>query len=378
MMRRARLATWLGLGLLIGVLAPSHGQAASFVQTNLVSDVPGLAANTDPNLKNPWGISFGPTGPFWVSDQVTGVATVYNGSGTPQPAPPLIVTIPGGNPTGQVFNSTADFTLSSGGKAIFLFATLDGNIAGWNPSLGTTAQTVVLGGPGTVYTGLALVSNGAGNFLYAANNAAGTIDVFDSTFAPTTLAGSFSDPGLPAGYTPYNIQNLGGTLYVTYENESLGGGIVDAFDVNGLFVRRISANGAAGPLEAPWGLALAPAGFGEFGGALLVGNEDDGRISAFDPTTGAFLGQLLDENGQPIANTGLWGLTFGNGGNGGDVDTLYFAAGINEEQNGLFGSIRPLVETGVPQPSSLALLGVTAVGLLGWRWRRHRSVPRSA
>src|SRR4030095_7105092 len=202
------------------------------------------------------------------------------------------------------------------------------------------------------------------------------IRVFDSTFTPTTLAGSFTDPGLPAGYTPYNIQNLGGTLYVTYENESLGGGVVDAFDVNGLFVRRISANGAGGPLEAPWGLALAPAGFGEFGGALLVGNEDDGRISAFAPTTGAFLGQLLDENDQPIANTGLWGLTFGNGGNGGDVDTLYFAAGINEEQNGLFGSIRPFAETKVPQLSSLALLGVSGLGLLGWRWRLHRSVPR--
>lgn len=344
----------------------------SVVQTNLVSDVPGLAANTDPNLKNPWGISFGPTSPFWVSDQVTGVATLYNGSGTPQS---LIVTIPGGNPTGQVFNSTADFTLSAGGKALFLFATLDGNIAGWNSSLGTTAQTMVLGGPGTVYTGLALANNGAGNFLYAANNAGGTIHVFDSTFTPTTLAGSFTDPGLPAGYTPYNIQNLGGTLYVTYENESLGGGVVDAFDVNGNFVRRISANGAGGPLEAPWGLALAPAGFGEFGGALLVGNEDDGRISAFDPTTGAFLGQLLDENGQPIANTGLWGLTFGNGVSGGDMDTLYFAAGINEEVNGLFGSIRPLAA--VPELPSLALLGMSGMSVLAWRWWRSWSA-RSA
>jgi uncharacterized protein (TIGR03118 family) len=374
LMHRPRRVKWLRLGaLVIGVLAPSLVQAGGFVQTNLVSDVPGLAANLDPNLKNPWGISLGPMSPFWVSDQVTGVATIYNGSGALQA---LVVTIPGGNPTGQIFNSTADFIMSTGGKAIFLFATLDGNIAGWNGSLGTTAQAPVLG-TGAVYTGLALANNGSGNFLYAANNAGGSIHVFNGVFAPTTLAGSFTDPGLPAGYTPYNIQNLGGTLYVTYESEALGGGVVDAFDADGNFVRRISANGAGGPLEAPWGLAIAPAGFGEFGGALLVGNEDDGHISAFDPTTGAFLGQLLDENGQPIANTGLWGLTFGNDGNGGDVDTLYFAAGINEEVNGLFGSIRPLAESEVPQLSSLALLGVSCVGLLGWGWR-YRSIPRSA
>jgi uncharacterized protein (TIGR03118 family) len=371
-MHRPRRVNWLRLGaLVIGVLAPSLAQAVGFVQTNLVSDVPGLAANLDANLKNPWGISLGPMSPFWVSNQVTGVTTIYNGSGAPQP---LVVTIPGGDPTGQVFNSTPDFNLSTGGKAIFLFATLDGNIAGWNSTLGTTAQTPVLG-TGAVYTGLALANNGSGNFLYAANNAGSSIQVFNGAFAPATLAGSFTDPGLPSGFTPYNIQNLGGTLYVTYENEAEGGGVVDAFDANGNFLRRISANSAGGPLEAPWGLAIAPAGFGEFGGALLVGNEDDGRISAFDPTTGAFLGQLLDENGQPIANTGLWGLTFGNGVTGGDMDTLYFAAGINEEVNGLFGSIRPLAA--VPELPSLALLGMSGISLLAWRWRRSWSA-RSA
>lgn len=358
------------LGAVLGFLAPllllagvSH---AGFVQTNLVSDIPNLAATTDPDLKNPWGISFSPTSPFWVSDQVTGVATLYNGSGAKQG---LVVTIPGGNPTGQVFNSTAsDFQLSNNAKATFLFATLGGSIAGWNNGIGTTAESHVTTS-GAVYTGLALANNGSGNFLYAANSTGARIDVFSSTFVPTTPSGSFTDPNLPALFTPYNIQNLNGILYVTYENETQGGGVVDAFDANGNLIRRVTANGAGGPLESPWGLALAPAGFGPFGGALLVGNEDDGRISAFNPTTGAFLGQLLDVNGQPIANTGLWGLAFGNSGIGFSPNTLYFAAGIEDEVHGLFGSI-----SAVPEPASAVLLGVAMLSLLGHQARRrHRS-----
>jgi uncharacterized protein (TIGR03118 family) len=361
-----------GIVIVLAVVLGPGPSFAEFVQTNLVSDIPGLAANTDPNLKNPWGISLSSSSPFWVSDQVTGVSTLYNGSGTPQP---LVVTIPGGNPTGQVFNTTAsDFSLPVGGKAFFLFSTLGGNIVGWNPGSGTSGQ-VAGGVPVASYTGLALANNGSANFLYAANSLAATINVYNSTFQATTLAGSFTDPNLPAGFTPYNIQNIGGTLYVTYENEDDGGGVVNAFDANGNFLRRISANAAGGPLAAPWGLALAPPGFGPFGGALLVGNEDDGHIGAFDPLTGTFLGQLLGQNGLPIANTGLWGLTFGNGGKGGDPGTLYFAAGIQGEEHGLFGSLQFVV----PGPASLALIAPGLALLAGAAWRagaRTRATQR--
>jgi uncharacterized protein (TIGR03118 family) len=271
-----------------------------------------------------------------------------------------------------VFNPTSGFGLSLGtNPAVFLFATLDGRIAGWNPFVNpTSGLTLVAATDGAVYTGLALGNTGAGNFLYAANSANAKIDIYGASFAQTTLAGSFLDPNLPLGFTPYNIQNLGGTLYVAYENPVAGGGIVDAFDLNGSLIRRISANGAGGPLDHPWGMALAPAGFGAFGGALLIGNEGDGRISAFDPLTGAFLGQLQDELGNPISNPGLWGLTFGNGGNAGDPGILYFVAGIAGEQEGLLGSIRALAP--VPEPSSFLLWGAGLAAIAGRRMLRPR------
>ena len=342
----------------------SAGAAPLFRQTNLVSDIPGLAAFTDPNLRNPWGISSSPTSPFWVSNQVTGTATLYNTAGQPQG---LIVTIPGGNPTGQVFNTTSSFGLPTGGNARFLFATLNGTIAAWNG--GTTAQ-IAASTPGAVYTGLALGSSGSGDFLYAANSEQNRIDVFNGSFALTSLSADFTDPTLPSGFSVYNAQQIGDELVVTYENEASGGGIVNAFDLSGNFLHRLSGNGAGGPLESPWGLAIAPASFGPLAGALLVGNEGDGHISAFDFTSGAFLGQLLGLDSNPLANTGLWGLRVGNGGNGGDPSKLYFAAGINGEVDGLFGSIS-LAE--VPEPGTLLLVCIGVVALVTGSRPVHRS-----
>jgi len=349
-----------------------------YVEKNLVSNVQGLAPNFDPNLKNPWGMSFSPTSPIWVSNQVTGNATLYNASGVPQA---LVVTIPpaggNGNPTGQVFNSTAsDFVIPGSTKSTFIFDTLNGTIAAWNGAAGTTA-VLVASVPGAAYTGLALGNNGTGNFLYAANEGQGRIDVFNTSFASTTLAGNFTDPNLPSGFTPYNIQNIGGKLYVMYENETTGGGVVNVFDTNGNFLQRLSSNGAGGPLSSPWGIALAPAGFGKFGGDLLVGNEEDGKINAFNPTTGSFEGsmQILDKNGNPFdIGFGLWALNFGIGGSNGDPNTLFFTAGINGETGGLLGAI-----TAVPEPSMFALLAVGAVpaGILLHVRRRVRARARA-
>ena len=332
---------------------------------------PVSAPVTDPNLRNPWGIALSPTSPFWVANQITATATLYNGAGQ-QSA--LIVSVPStGNPsgpTGVVFNSTTDFPVfnTTGTAATFIFANRNGNIQTWNPSVGTTAVINVLG-TGALYTGLTIGNNGTANFLYAANFANARIDVFSGSFGAGSPGGNFTDPGLPAGFAPHNIQNLGGTVFVTYKNATSGGGIVSAFSQSGNFLRRVTSNAAGGHLDAPWGLAIAPAGFGPFGGDLLVGNEGDGRISAFDVLTGSFLGQISNASNQPIANPGLWGLTFGNGGNGGSPNTLYFTAGIQGETQGLFGSISP-----VPEPSAMVLVGIAV--LVGARLAQARERNR--
>jgi uncharacterized protein (TIGR03118 family) len=338
--------------------------AVHFGQTNLVSDIPGVASFTDPNLKNPWGISYGPGGPFWVSDnnlfnRSAGVSTLYNTIGQPFPPPPfgpLVVSIPGGLPTGQFFNPTSDFILPDGQKGVFFFATLNGTIAGWNFAAGTTAQQVA-SNSGAVYTGLTWANNGVANYIYAAD-ATGKIDVYDSSFHLVSGGGAFPfvDPNGTNGLTPYNIQALGGKLYVTYSGPpGSPGGIVDVFDTNGNFLRRIASNVAGGPLEEPWGLALAPASFGQFGGDLLVGNVLTGRISAFNPLTGNFKGEIVDPNGNQVSIPGLWGLIFGNGGLGGTRGTLYFVAGINGYADGLLGALAPVLSPpppGTPTPSS--------------------------
>jgi uncharacterized protein (TIGR03118 family) len=346
--------------------------ATGYQQTNLVSDGFVKAITTDSNLKNPWGISFSATGPFWVSNNGTGVASLYNGSGQIQT---LVVSIPplaGGTapsaPTGQVFNifrSNNSFQLTSNNPAVFIFATEDGTISGWN---GGTAAILKVdnSASGAVYKGLAIGNNITGDFLYAANFTGNRIDIFDSNFAPASLSGSFTDPNLPAGYAPFNIQNLGGQLFVTYavqdgkdDKPGPGNGIVDVYDTSGNLVKRLISNGV---LNSPWGLALAPDKFGEFSKDLLVGNFGDGKINAFDPVSGALLGTLTKPDGSDIVNDGLWGLIVGNGGNGGDMNTLYFTAGLNDEADGLFGSI-----ASAPLPGSLVLLGSGLLGLAAAR-----------
>ena len=364
------------LAVMLLVLATSFstaGAANSFLQTNLVSNIPGLAKFTDPDLVNPWGISHSPTSPFWVSDNGTGLSTLYNGAGVKQG---LVVTIPppaGGTPpsapTGQVFNGTGSFQVNAGLPALFIFATEDGTISGWNPAANPTIAILKVdnSGSGAVYKGLAIGNNGAGDFLYAANFTGNRIDIFDSNFAPASLPGSFIDPNLPSGYAPFNIQNLGGQLFVTYavqngkdDQPGSGNGIVDVFDTSGNFVKRLISNGGA--LNSPWGLEIAPAGFGDFAGDLLVGNFGDGLINVYDPVSGIFIDNLKGIDGKPIAIDGLWGLIVGNGGNGGDINTLYFTAGPNDEANGLFGSLAP-----APLPGSLLLLGSGLLGLLAGR-----------
>jgi uncharacterized protein (TIGR03118 family) len=329
---------------------------AGYLQTNLVSDVPGLATNTDPNLKNPWGLVAGPGGPWWVSDQATSVSTLYNGAGQGFPVgSPLVVNIPAGahgtppftGPTGIAFNGSSDFVVSQGGNsgpALFIFATLDGTIAGWSFAVNFTQAVTAVdnSGAGASYTGLALATSGGANYLYAANFGAGTVDVFNATFQPTTLAGSFTDPNLPSGFAPYDIQSIGDKLYVTYAAQNLSpGGVVDVFNTDGTpglphgQVRLITG----GNLNLPWGMAIAPHNFGQFGNALLVGNVGDGHIDAYNPHTGAFRGQLEDTSGNPIAIPGLWSLKFGNDGLAGSSDTLFFTAGLNTYADGLLGSL---------------------------------------
>jgi uncharacterized protein (TIGR03118 family) len=334
----------------IGILpAFSQGTIAnSYIQHNLVSDIAGMADFTDSHLVNPWGISESASSPFWISNQGSATATVYNGSGV---ASATVASVPNGatkqsltGPTGQVQNSSTGFLLSNGKAASFIFATQDGTISAWN---GGTAAGIMVdnSSAGAVYTGLAL--NAAGPTLYAANFHSGKIDVFDTNFHATTASGGFTDPNLPSGYAPYNIWNLGGKLYVTYalqnsnKNQPVsaaGNGLVDVFDTNGNLLQRLVSNG---PLNAPWGVAIAPAGFGAFGGALLVGNFADGTINAFNLTTGSSLGALQTQTGTPIVIPGLWALVFGNGKSGGDPNTLYFTAGIQGQLHGLLGSIAP-------------------------------------
>jgi uncharacterized protein (TIGR03118 family) len=380
---------------LVGLSAQSLGNG--FVETDLVvnqqvSNVPTLtdangivhvAQFFDPNLVNPWGISESATSPFWVSDNGRGVATLYNTAGTPQS---LVVSIPvpgdplssKGTPTGTVFNTASGqqaFMISGvtaagapvSAPALFLFATEDGTIAGWNPSVnpqgfdpakaGTYAVIVVDNSAqptptnGAVYKGLAIATNTSSGetFLYATNFRAGTVEIYDTTFKRVGSSDAFTDPKLPKGYAPFNVAALpvNGTtgLFVTYALQDeqkqddvagQGHGIVNTFDLSGLAVARFAQHGQ---LDSPWGVAVAPSTFGPIAGDILIGNFGNGHINVFDPASGTFLDKLRNPHGQAIVIDGLWALKVGNGGNGGDPGSVYFTAGPNQEQDGLFGRL---------------------------------------
>jgi len=354
--------------------------ATQFQQTNLVTDDPAAHAAqiTDPGLLNAWGLSYGPSGPLWISSNGGGTSPLYNVNPSTQVTAKvaLTVSIPGaGNVTGQVFNSAAG-TGSFNGDA-FLFVSEDGTVSGWRGALGTTAETLMSASPGNVYKGAALGSVGGFTYLYAANFRNGSIDVLKGDAANPSLAGAFTDPGLPAGYAPFNVQNLAGSLYVTYavrdaagtdEIAGAGLGLVDRFDLAGTFLGRVATGGT---LDAPWGLALAPASFGAWAGSLLVGNFGDGRINVFDSKS-SFLGQVEGAGGAPLAIDGLWALSAGNDGAAGSSDLLYFTAGPDDESHGLFGVLAP-----VPEVSSWAMLAVGLVLVAGAkRTGTVRRLPR--
>jgi uncharacterized protein (TIGR03118 family) len=374
----------LAFAALSAALLLSHPPRASaknsFEEADLVSDVPGRAAQVDPHLVNPWGIVRGPHGQLRVVDNGAGVSTLYSANGTS--GVPVIVVPPAGegNPTGVVRNRTrSGFMVSkveTSRRSRLIFASEDGSISAWNPQVDSTNAITVATTEGAIYKGVALARNEDGAFLFATNFHAGVVDVFDGHFAPVSWPGAFTDPDLPDGFAPFNIANVMGRILVTYAKQDAekhddlhgpGLGYLDEYDRRGHLLRRLVSQG---PLNAPWGLALAPGDFGEFSHTLLVGNFGDGEINAFDPATGKFLGHLDDASGNPISIEGLWGLRFAPGPkNDGELDsdleaesdslsdsdalsesdadespTLYFTAGIDDEAHGLFGSLRPTHE----------------------------------
>jgi uncharacterized protein (TIGR03118 family) len=361
------------------VVASAQTGTNAYIQHNLVSDVPGLADVTDPNLVDPWGMSFSATSPVWVTNHGKGNTTVYSNANTTTGVTisSTVVTIPpaaGGSspstPTGQVQNSTTGFLLANGTKASFIFCTEDGTVSAWN---GGTTATVMIdnSAAGAVYKGMAVATNNGAPMLYLANFSNGTVDVLDTTFKPTMVAGGFADPSLAAGLAPFNVWNVNGQLYVMYAKQDptkkldqpgIGNGAVDIFDFNGNLVQRLTAGG---PLNSPWGVAVSGGGWGAFSNAVLVGNFGDGKINAFDPKTGSLLGTLQDTTGKAISIQGLWAIAFGNGGSAGDARYLYFVAGIfngTTTPHGLLGSLAPPAQVLAAENAASGATGAIAPG----------------
>lgn len=348
-LRRRRPQALLALASTIGaaliVAAPLAAKPTAYTVVPLVSDQPGVAAHTDPNLVNAWGLTSSPTSPWWVSDNGTDLSTLYRGDGSPQA---LVVGVASA-PTGAVFNSTAGFGLPTGGKAIFIFSTEDGGILGWNGAQGTTAFLKKdRSDVGAVYKGLAIANTAAGPRLYATDFHNARVDVYDGNFTLVPDSG-FVDPSMPSGYGPFGIQTIGDRVFVTYAKQDAkahddvagqGLGFVDVYDTSGNLLGRVAQHGQ---LNSPWGLALAPASFGTYAGDLLVGNFGDGNINAFEELpNGQFVhrGELRDPSGKSLEIDGLWALQFAQGGNNGTPGQLFFTAGPNGESDGLFGRIQ--------------------------------------
>jgi len=328
--------------------------AQHYQQTDLVTDSKSISATAtiDPNLVNSWGLARSSGSPWWVADNGTGLSTLYDATGA---IIPLVVTIPPpmngappSAPTGTVFNFTKDFKLKAGKPAIFLFATEDGTISGWNPGVDPTNAVLKVDNSqqGAIYKGLAIAREGAITRLYTSNFTTAQVEMYDGAFQPVTIAGAFQDPNLPANYSPFGIQNIGGSIVVTFahrnpgsrdEDHGVGLGYVDVFDLNGTLLLRLQH----GPsLNAPWGIALAPGDFGIFSHRLLIGNFGDGRIHAFNVMSGKDEGMLLNADGTPLAIDGLWALSFGGDSTRNGLATeLFFTAGPNDENDGLYGAI---------------------------------------
>ena len=388
-----------------GIAAPA--EASAYQVTSLTTDndtnLTGLGfpavppANVDPKLINPWGVSFGPATPFWVSDNGTGVSTLYTAAGAPAGGP-LVVTIADAvspaTPTGQVFNgNTSNFNISGCNlappacSANFIFDTENGTISGRSNTFNRTQSFIEVNnsGSGAVYKGLAIANITGSNYIYATNFNSGMVEEYNSSWG---LVRTFTDPNQPSGYAPFNVQLLDGKLYVTFAVQDAakhddvaggGNGFVDVFDLSGNFLERLIDPG--GVLNSPWGLAIAPAGFGAFAGDLLIGNFGNGEIDAFDPTiSNDFLGTLNTVNGYPLVIPGLWALTIGNSGPGVNPNAIYFTAGLPSssdptllEQHGLFGALT----VAVPEPPGLAVLAAGLVFLGVWQFARRSTAERT-
>jgi len=340
-----------------------------YKQTNLISNIPGMAPVTDPNLVNPWGISRASASPWWISDNGVGLTTLYSGTGAPanplnQPCPAGTFTncvmvpsgdpssSPTGNPTGQVFNGTMDFQLTAGNPARFIFVTEDGTISGWNG--GPSAVIKVNTHGASTFKGVALATvkrpdGSLANQLYVADFKRGRVEMYDGNFHRMGLSeDAFMDEKIPDGYAPFNVQNIGGNIYVAFAQRDSQGhddvpgqghGYVDVFTTSGHLLLRLQHGGW---FNSPWGITQAPSDFGLFSHDLLIGQFGSGEILIFNPVSGAFRGTMVDASDKPIKIDGLWDIAFGSGGTSGSATTLFFSAGLNDEADGLFGMITPV------------------------------------